>query len=132
MTSRRSSRFNERGDATVESVLVTPVLLLLITATINFALWYHASSIVQASAQEGLRATKVATGTVDVGRTTAESYLSQLGPRLVQNSAVDVTRDDVRATVEVDGQVPPVVPGLTLPVHARASAPLETFRPTAQ
>ena len=44
---------DERGDATTELVLVTPVLLLLIAFVVQFALWYHASHVAEAAAQEG-------------------------------------------------------------------------------
>ena len=42
---RRSRARGERGDATVEMVIVVPVLIFLIMCIIQFGLWMHASRI---------------------------------------------------------------------------------------
>ena len=54
---------DERGDATIEAVLVVPVLLLMIMTVIQFGLWYHASHTLKAAAQEGVRASRIDGGT---------------------------------------------------------------------
>ena len=51
-------RRGERGDAAVEAVLITPVLLFLIMVVIQFGLWYHASHVAEAAAQEGASAAR--------------------------------------------------------------------------
>lgn len=119
---------SERGDATVEAVLVTPVLLLLIMVIINFALWYHASSIAKASAQEGVRVARVAGGTADAGKRTAEEFLGQLGSRSLEAPVVVATRTPTESAVEVTARSPMLVPGLSLPVRAVATTPTESFR----
>ena len=45
----------ERGSATTEVVLLTPVLLFLIMAIIQFGLWFHAQHVAQAAADQGVR-----------------------------------------------------------------------------
>lgn len=115
----------ERGEATTEMVLVTPVLLLLIAFVIQFALWYHASHVVSAAAQEGVRAARAYGGTARAAKERAERFLTQTGPKVVVGPDVNVTRDAEHARVEVHGHAPSVVPGLRLPVDAVADSPTE-------
>ena len=49
----------ERGSATTELVIAMPALLLLIMSIIQFGLWYHASHVAKAAAQEGVRAARI-------------------------------------------------------------------------
>lgn len=116
---------DERGEATTEMVLVTPVLLLLIAFVIQFALWYHASHVVSAAAQEGVRATRAYGGTVEAGRERAERFLAETGPKVVVGPEVMVSRDTERASVEIRGRAPSLVPGLQLSVTATADSPTE-------
>ena|SRR5581483_4330723 len=115
----------ERGEATTEMVLVTPVLLLLIAFVIQFALWYHASHVASAAAQEGVRAARAYGGTANAGKERAERFLAQTGPTVVVGAVVDATRDVEHARVEVHGRAPAVVPGLRLSVGAVADSPNE-------
>ena len=61
----------DRGSATTEAVLLTPVLLFLVMLVIQFGLWYHAQHVAQAAAQEGVRSARVEGSTADAGRTRA-------------------------------------------------------------
>lgn len=115
----------ERGEATTEMVLVTPVLLLLIAFVIQFALWYHASHVASAAAQEGVRAARAYGGTAQAGQARAERFLAETGPEIVIAPDVTVTRDVELATVEIRGHVPSLVPGLHLSVSASAASPTE-------
>ena len=122
---RRQMHHNERGEATTEMVLVTPVLLLLIAFVIQFALWYHASHVASAAAQEGVRAARAYGGTAQAGRERAERFLAETGPTIVVTPDVTVTRDSQHARVEVHGHAPSLVPGVSLPVDAVADSPTE-------
>ena len=44
-------RADERGDATVETVMAVPVVLFLIMVVIQAGLWFHGAQIVEAAAQ---------------------------------------------------------------------------------
>lgn len=104
---------------------MTPVLLLLIAFVIQFALWYHASHVASAAAQEGVRAVRAYGGTAQAGKERAERFLAETGPTLVVGADVHATRDLEHARVEVHGRAPSVVPGLRLPVDATADSPNE-------
>lgn len=117
----------EDGDATTETVLIVPVLLLLIMMVIQFGLWYHAEHVVQAAAQEGVRTARVHGGTADDGRSRATQFLVAAGGSVVDGPVVDASRDAQRATVKISGQAVAVIPGLSLGVHAEATSPTEEF-----
>ena len=120
---RRSQ--DDRGDATTELVLVTPVLLLLIAFVVQFALWYHASHVAESAAQEGVRAARALGGTAEAGQQTAEHFLAETGPKVVTGPSVTAIRDADSARVEVRGYAPMLVPGLRLAVTATAESPTE-------
>ncbi|HVT78726.1 MAG TPA: TadE family protein [Acidimicrobiales bacterium] len=118
----------ERGSATTEVVLLTPVLLFLVMLVVQFGLWYHAEHVVQAAAQEGVRTARLEGSTADAGRTRAVDFLTRLGPTIVRQPVITATRDANNAAVSIQGHAVTVLPGFSLPVKARASSPVERFR----
>ena len=130
MSTRRSAAGGQAGSATLQTVLVMPLLLLLITAIVQFALWYHAAHIALAAAQDGARAARVEGGTTHAGRARAQQLLDQLGAGVLTNPTITVTRDADTARVQVHGYAPQLVPGLRLPVTAVSAGKTERFRPS--
>lgn len=121
-------RHAEEGDAVTEMVIVVPVLLLLIMTIVQFGLWYHAEQVVQAAAQEGLRAAGSLDGTPESGSDRAQRFLATTAASLIRDPVVQATRDDRVSLVEVSGTVIGVIPGLRMAVDARAVGPTESFR----
>lgn len=117
----------EAGVATLEAVLVFPVVLLLLMVIFQFALWYHASDLASAAAQDGARASRVEGGTAADGRDRANALLDQTGPTILQHRRVLVARDTTSTRVEVKGTCIPLVPWLRLPIHAVAESSTERF-----
>jgi Flp pilus assembly protein TadG len=118
---------NERGAATVEAVVVFPVLLLLVMVVFQFALWYHASALATAAAQDGARAARAEGATAQAGLDRANALLDQTGRSIVQGRRVLVSRTAATARVEVRGTCIPLVPGLRLPIDAVAESSTERF-----
>jgi Flp pilus assembly protein TadG len=127
----KRARRDERGDAAVEAVLITPVLLFLIMIVIQFGLWYHASHVAEAAAQEGTSAARVEGATAQDGRDRAQQFMAGAAPALVSGVTVTATRDGNVTRVEVDGTVGSLVPGLRFHVHGEAQSPVERFRADA-
>ena len=127
MSGRKHGR-GERGSASTEAVLVTPVLLFLVMLIVQFGLWYHAQHVVRAAAQEGVRAARAEGGTDVAGETKAQSFLAGAGPRIVEAVIVTAERGADSATVSISGEATSVVPGFRLPVEATATSPVERFR----
>ncbi len=118
----------EDGDAVTETVIVVPVLLLLIMVVVQFGLWYHAEHVVQAAAQEGVRAARALDGTPEGGKERARRFLAVTDASLIEEPAIQVSRDDRQAAVEVTGRAVAVIPGLHLAVHGRAMSATESFQ----
>lgn len=129
---RRRWRVDERGSATAELVIATPVLLLLILLVVQFAVWQHSVHVAQAAASEGLAAARVQGGTAGSGQEEANLVLSQLSQSVLVHPSVHVDRGANTATVTVTGEAQAVIPFLHLPVRATASGPVERFRPPGQ
>jgi Flp pilus assembly protein TadG len=127
---RRPARRSERGSATAETVVVIPVVMLLVLLIVQFAVWQHALHVAQAAAAQGLAAARVQDGTAADGRTAAEAVLDRAGRGPLVNPAVSVDRGAATVTVTVDATAEQVVPGLRLPVHARAVGAAEPAPPT--
>jgi len=117
------------GSASTELVIVTPLLLVLVLASVHVGLWFHARHIVDAAAQEGARSARAVGATDDAGYQRAAQMLHELGSGAVTDPAVTVTRTAGTVTVTVTGRSPAVVPGLTMSVSATTTSPVEEFKP---
>jgi hypothetical protein len=113
--------------ATLEAVLVFPVVLLLLMVVFQFALWYHASELATAAAQDGVRAAGADGGTAQSGVDRATILLDETGRSLLQHRQVLVTRSAGSARLEVRAVCISLVPGLHLPIDAVATSAAERF-----
>ena len=121
-------RRSERGDASVEAVLVVPVLLFLIMVVVQAGLWFHGNQVVTAAAQEGVQAGRLDGATAGTGEERARVFLRRVSPSIARTATVHASRDAERTSVVVTGTVQPVLPGVALTVVGRADAPTERFR----
>ena len=121
-------RRGESGAATAEMVLVTPAMLLLLMLIVQVGLWFHASHVATAAAQEGARAARLENGTEAAGQQEAEAFLDALGREIIVDRGVTASRSADTARVEVKGYAVSVVPGLRLPIDASSEGPVERFR----
>lgn len=119
---------SEDGSSTLELVLVFPVVLLAIAVVVQAALWAHAVHVVDAAAREGARAARLSGDPAD-GRTRAEAFLGEHGRTVVLSPAVTTEVGRETAAVTVRGRAIPLLPGITLPLQAASSGPVERFVP---
>lgn len=113
--------------ATLSLVLVVPAVLLATSAVAQMVVYYHASNLATAAAQEASRTAQLLTGTAGAGEAAGQDFLAQAGPNLVLAPQVSVVRGADTVTAEVTGQAPRVFPGVTLRVRARSAGPVEVF-----
>ena len=125
---RASPAHGERGDATVEMVIVVPVLIFLIMCIVQFGLWMHASRIADAAARDGVAAARVEGAGGDTSGEAAQRTLDRLADGLILGSHVSASRDADRVSVNVTGSVRAVIPGIELPVTGWADGSIERFR----
>jgi Flp pilus assembly protein TadG len=125
---RRQLR-RDRGSASAELVIATPLLLLLILGIVQFALWEHATHLAQAAAAQGLAAARVQGGTTTGGQTETRQVLTQLGSGVLIDPTISAQRTGTLISVTVRGHTEPVLPFLHLPVTVTVTGPVEQFTP---
>lgn len=117
----------ERGEAMTQTVIVAPVLFLLIMTIIEFALVAHAQNVAEAAAQEGVAAARQFDADQSAGVTNATDALSSLGPDMLTERNVRVTRSPTTVTVTVSGEALSLVPGLHPHISETSSGPIERY-----
>lgn len=124
---RRALVGEQSGAVSAELVIATPLLLLLIMAVIQFALWEHAEHIATAVAQQGVAVGRLQNEPAVAAQQEAHSVLDQLGPSVLAGTTITATRTDVTTTVTVTGRAESILGFLSLPVRATASGATETY-----
>ena len=103
-------------------------MMLIFLLIIQFALWAHAAQVTQLAASAGDRVARSQGGGTVAGLAQAEAVTrepdSGLANALV--SAEMLPGDLVRITVS--GSAASIIPGLSLPVSAAQSGPIQEFR----
>jgi len=125
-------RDSQRGAATVQLVVATPALLLLVMLVVQMALWQHGTHVVAAAAAQSVTDAQAESGSAAAARRSALSFLTRAGRGLVETPRVDVVRTSREARVVIRATAIELVPGLRLPLVGRASGPVERFRPPSE
>lgn len=112
------------GSATLQFVVLAPVLIFVTFLLLQAAMYYLANTSVTNGAQIALEAARTETASAEDGENAATGYLSQQS--IVTNVSVSVDRSGEQVTVTTSGQAPSVVPFVQLPdVHSRLTGPVE-------
>jgi Flp pilus assembly protein TadG len=119
----------DRGSVSAELVIATPLLLLMVMAIVQFALWSHATHIAQAAAAQGLATARAQDSTAVQGDAAARHLLDQLGHGPLTHIRIQAARSGDAVVIRVTGDTTAVIPFLHLPVHAEATGPVERFIP---
>jgi Flp pilus assembly protein TadG len=130
---RASRRSRGEAGATTEMVIVFPALLLLVLLGVQFALWFHASHVALAAAQEGARVARTcdrctASAATDAGDARANQFLDGLAPTLLADRQVSVRADHDHVRVDVSGRGVTVLPGFAIRIHEHSEGAVERFR----
>lgn len=120
---------SDRGETTVQIVLVLPVVLMVLLAAVQTSVFFHTSNVAGAAASQAASAA-VADGDttgvlVDRARTAAFSLLEETGTRLTSPIEVDISAEYV--FVAVEAHVPRIAPFFPAKVRRTASEPRERF-----
>lgn len=122
---RRWAEKSERGSTSIQMVVLMPALFSVLFLGLQAALYYHASTVAGAAAQDGARvAASYASSGIAAGTTTALSALDQSHGSL-QNYTVVGTAGAYGPAVTVTGNSLSLIPGLSLSVTRSASLPWE-------
>jgi Flp pilus assembly protein TadG len=119
----------DRGSATLELVIVFPVLLLIIFTVVQASLFFYARSLALAAAQEGVRAARAENAHLPDGVARARAFLTTTaGDSLLTPTVSSTGSSATQIRIRVTGRslsVLPGVPGLT--VSQEATGPKERF-----
>jgi hypothetical protein len=112
----------------VELVLATPLLGLLLMASVQFALWEHASHMAQAAANEGVQTARAYGSSAAAGKIETQALLHDLSGGALVATTVTASRTATNATITIAGHAEPVIPGLAFPIKVIVTAPVERVR----
>ena len=124
---RRLRDSRDRGDATVEAVIIVPVIVVLTLLVVQFVLVWHGRHVAQAAAQTAARSAAAYQAQPAVGQAAGDDYLAEVAPNLLPGRTVTVTRDAASATAIVTADVLTVIPFAGFHIQEQATAPLEIF-----
>ena len=132
---RRAGR--DSGVSAIELAILTPMLLILVWMTIQYALYYQGRQVALAAARLGVRVASQDEHTVPgwraIAQNAAKDYYSGLGTKVLGRGigAVAFVSGPGQVRVTVTGHAASILLGLTLTIHETAGAPIECFRPDA-
>ncbi|CCH88552.1 Protein of unknown function; Putative TadE domain [Modestobacter italicus] len=100
----------DRGSSSVEFAILFPIIVALLLAGPQLAMWYFAREAADAAAQDGARAASASEATGGAGQHAADVYLARLGTGTI--TSYSVTEKDTATTVSVHvvAEVPNVIP----------------------
>ena len=116
-------RSDEGGLTSTELAVLMPVVIALVLVPFQVALWWHATQVANAAAQEAVDTAQVADATESDGVAAAEWFLDQAGH--LTNRQVTVTRGSDTVTAQVTGVAPRLL--FDWSVTATATGEVERF-----
>ena len=117
----------DRGEATAQLVILTPILILLVFLGIQAAIYFHSANVAAAAASQGAAAGSRRGAGIAEATEAAQKTLADLGDSGSAQTGAAQDAGFVRVTVEVD--VPRVLPFFPDTVSRTAVEPNERFVP---
>jgi Flp pilus assembly protein TadG len=106
MPSRRGE--SDRGSSSVEFAILFPIIVALLFAGPQLAMWYLAREAADAAAHAGARAASVSGAAA--GQQAADEYLARLGTGTITRYSVVEQDTATTVSVRVTAEVPNVIP----------------------
>ncbi|MGI5157292.1 TadE/TadG family type IV pilus assembly protein [Microbispora sp. CA-102843] len=122
----------DRGAATLEMVILFPLLLLVVAAAVQAVFVYQAHATAQAAAQEGVRAARAHGASRSAGPAAALRFASRVGGAFLTHPAARAGGDAGTVEVVVTGRVPSFLPIAKWTVSEVSRAPVERFVPASR
>jgi len=117
------------GEATVSTVILWPVVLLLIWLITQAAFVYFGRSIALAAAEQGAQTARLQPVSTARGQQAAAQFLEAAGSGLLLTPHVEATTGQATVRVQVDASAVSLLPGLRLTIHQESVQPLEQLSP---
>ncbi|MFJ9380518.1 TadE family protein [Streptomyces sp. NPDC101455] len=121
-------RGDDRGDASIQMVIVFPFILLTTIAVIQASMWYYAREIALTAAREGLTAARAYQASPADGAARAQEVLGLSAGDSLRGYGVSASNDGQRVRIQVSGTALSMIPGLSgLRITQSASGPVERW-----
>jgi Flp pilus assembly protein TadG len=101
---------SDRGSSSVEFAILFPIIVVLLFAGPQLALWYFAREAADAAAHAGARAASVSGAAGGAGQQAAEEYLGRLGAGTITRYSVAEQDTATTVSVHITAEVPNVIP----------------------
>ena len=124
---RSVARDCDHGFATLEAVIVIPVVVMLTMIIVQYLMLYHARNVAEAAARDGLRVARGYQASAAQGKQAAEQYLTDVAPKLLAHRNCTVQRSAAKVAIVCHADVASVVPFGSFSVTEHATGPVETF-----
>lgn len=122
-------RSRDRGSATIQGIIAASVMMLLVMAVIQVAIWGHAHHIAAAAAQTALATGRAEDGSVAAASGDGTASLGRNAGGSLAMAGITVDQGAETVTVTVTGEAASLIPGMDWPVEASATGPRERFIP---
>ena len=122
---RRATGRRQGGQATIQTAILLPLVLLLIIGCVQATLWFAGRQVAIAAASEGARVTAAEGGTTQTGQAAAVQFAGTTGRGFLLVPHVSVARTETTATVTVTGTTQSLVGGAGLSIIQTATMPVE-------
>jgi Flp pilus assembly protein TadG len=119
---------NESGSTAVEFVICAALMVFMLLAIVQFAVYFHLRSVATTAARHGVDRVRVVNGSEALGVAATNEFLDQAG-RSLEGRSVGASRSATISTVTVTGQVVAVIPGFAMHLTVTANAPTERVEP---
>lgn len=119
----------DRGYSVLEAAITLPAMIFLLMFIVQWAILWHARSVAQAAAQEGMRSASGYHSSAAAGQADAENFLHQTAPHAMPGATVTVDRGPTSVTVKVHSSVMSVIPFGNFAVDESAAGPIEGYVP---
>ena len=117
---------NDRGQATLELLFVLPLLLFVLLALIQFALWYQAEQTTIAAAQEGAAQVSTHGGDPTAGQRRAQLLMAGLSSMSSPPQVTVAPAGAGQISVSVAAEMQSLIPGVGgFSLHATAVVRVE-------
>ena len=125
----REAMRRDDGSVSLELSILFPVLLLVVVALLQYGLWFHARTLAQAAAAEGVATARSYGATLDAGRDRAQVFLADHADDLVLDPVVTASAASAgHVEVQVRGHSLSLLPFVAGPVVVQsAQGPVERF-----
>jgi Flp pilus assembly protein TadG len=118
----------DRGETSIQTVLLVPVILGILFLIVHAAAMTHAGQVASLAANRGAQLAASSEGTsnsLHLVRQEVQRTINDLGNNLESTPQITMFRGSVNVAVQVS--IPRIVPFLPYVISRTASAPLERF-----